>query len=70
MLFFYFVLTMVITASCTNNHLVSKNNILQIPKGIRAFIDDSLYTFDPDYAILSTDIFPDSFRHEHYKRDT
>jgi hypothetical protein len=54
----------------TKQSFTSKNKTHQIPKGIRAFINDSLYNFDTDYTLSSTDIFPDSFQYVHEKRDT
>jgi len=56
--------------SMTKQPFASKSETHQISTGIRAFIDDSLYTFDTDYTLLSTDIFPDSFQWVHDRRDT
>lgn len=66
----YFIISILFGASITKQHVASKSKIHEIPNGIRAFIDDSLYTFETDYTLLSTDIFPDSFRWVFDKRDT
>jgi hypothetical protein len=54
---------MLVGVSLTKKSSTSKGKTHQIRKGIRAFIDDSLYTFDTEYTLLATHIFDD-------KRDT
>src|SRR5262245_32038230 len=56
---FYFLLTILFGTSMTKPPFASKGKPPQIPNGIRAFINDSLYTFDINYTHLSTYISPD-----------
>lgn len=67
---FIFMWSIVLVACVSKQQPPSKSNTHQIPAGIRAFIDDSLYTFDTAYTQLLTDIYPDSFQLDWDRRDT